>query len=97
MFEVSVQLQAEEDLNAAAEFYESREPGLGETFLDEVSLCFDRIQQYPLLGTPLFDEFRRLPAQRFPYSVIYRIDNESIFILAIAHSSRRPGYWRHRK
>jgi len=51
----------------------------------------------PLLGTPLFDEFRRLPAQRFPYSVIYRIDNESIFILAIAHSSRGPGYWRHRK
>jgi hypothetical protein len=33
---------------------------------------------------------------RFPYRVIYRVRDEDIYIVAIAHTSRRPGYWKDR-
>jgi hypothetical protein len=29
----------------------------------------------------------------FPYSVIYMVDQDEIFIFAIAHAKRHPGYW----
>jgi toxin ParE1/3/4 len=33
---------------------------------------------------------------RFPYTVLYRVKNDEIFVTAVAHHSRRPGYWRRR-
>ncbi|HEX4953384.1 MAG TPA: hypothetical protein VF017_08330 [Thermoanaerobaculia bacterium] len=39
---------------------------------------------------------RRLVLNRFPYSLFYTADSEEIRIFAVAHHSRRPGYWRHR-
>jgi hypothetical protein len=32
----------------------------------------------------------------FPYSVVYRVHRDDIYVIAVAHSSRRPDYWRHR-
>jgi hypothetical protein len=34
--------------------------------------------------------------QRFPFSVVYLDDPESVTIVAIAHSKRKPGYWKDR-
>jgi plasmid stabilization system protein ParE len=39
---------------------------------------------------------RRLLVPRFPYGLLYRVEDERIFIVAVAHFSRRPGYWRSR-
>ncbi|MBI3775205.1 MAG: hypothetical protein HY273_06575 [Gammaproteobacteria bacterium] len=39
---------------------------------------------------------RRYVMQRFPYSLIYTVSSEEIRILAVAHHSRRPGYWQGR-
>ena len=33
---------------------------------------------------------------RFPYTIVYRVRDQDIVIVAIAHHSREPGYWRHR-
>jgi plasmid stabilization system protein ParE len=46
---------------------------------------------------PLFAGARRDILRRFSYNVIYRVDKESIHILAIAHHSRRPMYWGRRR
>jgi hypothetical protein len=35
--------------------------------------------------------------QGFPYKVAYRIRDHDIHIVAIAHTSRRPGYWKNRR
>ena len=39
---------------------------------------------------------QRLHFRRFPFTVYYRDDLHEIYILAIAHTSRRPGYWKSR-
>jgi hypothetical protein len=39
---------------------------------------------------------RRVPVRRFPFFVIYRERDEDLQIIAVAHQSRRPGYWRSR-
>ena len=36
---------------------------------------------------------RRIPLRRFPFVLFYAIDATSVRMLAVAHTSRDPGYW----
>jgi len=96
MYEIVIHEGAEEDLNAAAQYYESRETNLGEEFLKELTLTFLRIRERPLTYSTLFDEYHRCLLTRFPYGVVYRVEEERVLVFAVAHLRRRPGYWRAR-
>jgi toxin ParE1/3/4 len=96
MYEIVVHESADEELIAAAVFYESREIGLGEEFLQELSQNFDRIRAHPFSYSIRFDEYRRFLMSRFPYAVVYRIEDQIVLVYAVAHLRRRPGYWRNR-
>lgn len=87
---------AEEELTATAVFYESRAQGLGLDFLTEAERLRDQLVQFPELGVVLRGSIRRLSLRRFPYSLLYRVESERIYILAVMHHRRRPGYWTNR-
>jgi len=36
---------------------------------------------------------RRRLMNRYPYSVFYRVDDQGVLIISIAHQSREPIYW----
>ena len=38
-------------------------------------------------------ELRKLVLDRFPYYLIYNISFETVYIVAVAHERRKPGYW----
>jgi plasmid stabilization system protein ParE len=59
---------------------------------DAIRLIVGAPQRWPkyVYGT------RRIVLQRFPFSVVYLDDPDLIIIVAIAHSKRRPGYWKGR-
>ena len=96
MGEIAVHRNAAEELQAAAAYYEGRVEGLGADFLDEIEQGFRRIRQFPGLW-PIYDgEYRRYLLQRFPYGLIYRVEAEKIFIIAVAHLQRKPDYWKGR-
>jgi len=67
MHEIAVHESAEDELNAAALFHESRDTDLGEEFLNELTLGFQRIRDFPLSYRIVFDEYRRYLMARFPY------------------------------
>jgi plasmid stabilization system protein ParE len=96
MYELVVHENADEELSAAAVFYEARETDLGKKFLEELSQVFQRIAEHPLSWSILFDDYRRCLMDRFPYGVVYRIEGQRILVFAIAHVRRRPGYWKDR-
>jgi hypothetical protein len=50
--------------------------------------------EYPEGGTPYFEGTRRYLMQRFPFSVVYRQKRRTLQIVAVAHSKRKPGYWK---
>jgi len=84
------------ELTEHALYYETREPGLGYRFINEVELGIKLLISQPRIGLALDNAFRCLVLDDFPFSLIYRIEPEIIWILAVAHHSRRPGYWRER-
>lgn len=62
-------------------------------FADELEHCLHLLRQFPELGAPSPYNTRTLPFHTFPYPLIYRIQPESICVIAIAHHNRRPAYW----
>ena len=101
MKRLSIDPAAEEELRAIVAWYETQKQGLGAQFLAEVGRLLDLILRHPGLGSPVPQvrtayDVRRILFRRFPYFVVYRERSEDIHIIAIAHTSRKPGYWRYR-
>ncbi|MGH8652314.1 MAG: type II toxin-antitoxin system RelE/ParE family toxin [Gammaproteobacteria bacterium] len=88
--------EAEAEFAAAVLFYESRLVGLGSSFVREVEQVVAFSRAHPDAGSPLGSKVRRVLVRRFPYSLIYRLEDERLYILAVAHQRRRSGYWRRR-
>jgi len=90
--------EASTEFAAAVSWYEEQRPGLGGEFFDAIVQTTSLIQAQPEIGTLSSDRrTRRMLVHRFPYQVVYRLSNEEVIIVAIAHLKRKPGYWRRRK
>lgn len=87
---------AQAELDEAFEYMEGEEPGLGYRFTADVDEALGRIRLFPFAWHPLGCNLRRCHLKHFKYGVIYRIRGEQAEIIAIAHNSRRLGYWRKR-
>lgn len=74
-------------------YYNEQEPGFGTAFPQEVEEAVARMLAFPEAGSPASKSTRKVFVNRFPFSVVYRPNNQGIVIFAIAHHSRRPEYW----
>lgn len=93
---------AEDELADAALWYEARQSGLGTSLLDLIDGTVERlltgiVPSSPAPGVGRAKGARRVLIRRFPYSIVFYERKEEIVIIAFAHSSRRPGYWRSRE
>ncbi|MCO5164774.1 MAG: type II toxin-antitoxin system RelE/ParE family toxin [Planctomycetes bacterium] len=89
--------EAEAELLAAAEWYDD-EAELGADFLAEVREFSARIAGAPesFPADPEIEEVRRARLKRFPYWLVFAVHDAEIFVVAVAHVRREPGYWRTR-
>ena len=76
--------------------YEEIQPGLGVRFCEEVEAVTQAIVVQPLLWRERIGGFRRVNLPGFPFHLSYFLRGHKILIAAIAHSSRRPDYWKNR-
>lgn len=88
--------QASDEYDQAYAWYVARSRQAAQAFAAEISHALDAIAQAPLSWPLDAKGCRRFVLQQFPFSVIYLATNGDILIVAIAHSSRRPHYWRRR-
>jgi plasmid stabilization system protein ParE len=96
MLKVELDHRAEADLFEVADYYNSQQQGLGQRFLDEFTAAVERIQLYPELYAIVRDAYRSCSMNHFKYRIIYTIDTDIIYILAIMHQKRHPDRWQAR-
>ncbi|MCL4855551.1 MAG: type II toxin-antitoxin system RelE/ParE family toxin [Bryobacteraceae bacterium] len=77
-------------------YYNQERAGLGARFTAAVEEAAARALAFPRAGSPAAANTRRVFLQGFPFSVVYREVTAGIVIFAVAHQSRRPGYWESR-
>jgi plasmid stabilization system protein ParE len=93
---VEIAPAALDEVAEAADWYESRQVGLGRTLVDAFEHGVQQIADHPLAWHPLGHTLRRYRLDRFPYGIIYHVLGETVRVVAFAHHSRRPRYWRSR-
>lgn len=95
---VLIHSKAQAELGEAVGYYESQKQALGLDFQSEVERAVARVQQAPQIGSPYkATELRRYLVRRFPYIIFYAELGEFIWVVAIAHTKRKPDYWLRRK
>jgi len=88
--------EAESELIEAAVYYDEQVPGLGERFESEIRHATDLLLDQPEIGLPVDPDLRKFILTRFPFTVYYSVTADVLRIEAVAHQSRRPGYWKSR-
>ncbi len=85
--------EASHEFRESVEWYESRVRGLGLRFTDELESTVERIRLNPDLYQRVSGNIRRIQVNRFPYSVFYTAEDDTLVILRIFHNKRRPLKW----
>ena len=84
------------DIEAAFEWYEREDAGLGFQFLDEVRAAYVRVLDHPVGYQDLRSGIRRALTRRFPYCIYFSVEADTIVVLAVLHSARDPEEWQRR-
>ena len=84
---------ARQDFDDAKRHYVSIRPDLAARFIDEVNAGFELIKQDPQRWRIVSGSIRRVLTKVFPFSILYIVEGEVVHVVAVAHSSRMPGYW----
>jgi plasmid stabilization system protein ParE len=82
------------ELRSAACHYEKQVAGLGHDFLREIRSTISRIIHWPEAWQPLDAEIRRCRTHRFPYGIIYAVENGEVLVISVMHLHRHPDSWR---
>jgi len=77
----------------AIAWYRARSVGAARHFNEEVVVAEKLLAQHPRIGKRVEAEARSLCVNDFPYTLVYLVEKDEILIVAMAHQSRRPGYW----
>lgn len=90
---------ASAELAEAVRWYEKRRAGLGADFYDAVVRAIELIRTHPDIGTLRAGRLphRRVLVAGFPYQIVYRVRENDLYVVALAHTSRRPGFWQGRQ
>lgn len=88
--------EADEEFQAAIEIHQAESQELGVRFYREVLTTLARIESHPKAWPRLRGAVRKCLVTGFPYKLLYTIESDKIFVVAVMHAKRRPGYWMER-
>ena len=80
------------DLNNAVAHYNRQQPGLGDELRIEVYRSIERVLARPSQFSIVARNIRRCLVHRFPYAILFRVEEETLRVLVIRHHRRHPGF-----
>ena len=89
-FQFSYSKRSQPEIQAAYDYYEEQQKGLGERFLSVLDNVFERITEYPFSFPKRKGGFRECYLGQFPFLIIYKVKGQNIYIYAVFHTSRNP-------
>jgi len=84
---------AKQELEDAANYYELEFSGLGKKFREEIKKAIELIVEHPESWSIERGDVRKGLLHKFPYKLLYSIEEDHIFVIAVAHQHRKPDYW----
>jgi toxin ParE1/3/4 len=92
----TIQREAEEDIQEALDHYNQINIALAQSLLGIIGKSITEIKKNPFLFQKINKRFRKANIERFPYQIIFKVENNELLIFAFAHHKRKPNYWKKR-
>lgn len=92
-YEIVVRLEAANEVQAAFDWYEEQNDGLGFEFLRAADAALQAIKRNPLAYQIVYEEVRRVLLRKFPYALFYITEQNKIIVLACFNQKRNPIDW----
>lgn len=90
---LSLRKEAESDVAAQFEYYESKREGLGHDFLLCVEEALAKLPKNPLIYREIYKGIRRVSVRRFPCRIFYFVQSNQIVVTAVFHIRKDPSSW----
>jgi len=94
--ELEIHPGALDEIQSAASWYSDRSESAAAAFVTELDKAIALIAEAPFRWPIAKNGARKFILNRFPFAVVYRVNESRLQILAVAHGHRRPGYWKSR-
>ena len=94
--DITFEPEAEDDLSEAIDYLHPSSPA-AKRFSEAIDRSIGRILEFPESGTPVDGNARSVYVSGTFYSIVYELQGRAVNILAFAHASRDPDYWRSRR
>ena len=85
-----------DEIREAKSWYGERSEAAKDQLVLALRRAFQQLSKSASAGISYIHGTKRLGLKKFPYILVYRIKGGATDIVALAHTKRRPGYWRHR-
>jgi toxin ParE1/3/4 len=85
------------EYSEAVRYFAEQRVEVAQAFINTIEDTVYRIRESPDRYASIDDDVRRCMARKFPYGVLYTIEQDYILILAVMHCSQEPGYWKNRR
>ena len=95
-FEVTLVDEAEADYRKIIDWYENQQPGVGMRFYILMNELFQKLELHPLNYGYYYKSYRHTIIKGFPYRVVFKVENNTVRVLAIFHTSRNQKEFRKR-
>ena len=94
--EIEYHPAAADEVVGANQWYESIAPDIAEKFKLELARAERLVKRSPATWAAYFHGTSGFRMRGFPFVMAYIVRGESVFVVALAHTRRRPGYWKQR-
>ena len=81
------------ELRNAAHYYRERSRRVASSFMISAQEAIDQNAEFPESAPVIRGQVRGKVVSRFPYTLMYRVEDNVILVLAVAHQKQRPEYW----
>jgi toxin ParE1/3/4 len=96
VFTVVFAQAARAELIEAQDWYEGEARGLGRRFRQAIDVLAERMSTAPRQFPIVFKNVRRALLRRFPHSLFFVVEGETVLVIACFHASRAPLRWQTR-
>ena len=88
--------KARDEFDAAADWYELRQAGLGTVFVARVREVLQRLSANPRLHAAVYQDVRKAVVRQFPSLVLDREEPGEVVVISVFHTARDPSVWQSR-
>lgn len=89
-FKLIIKEEAQLEIIEAFLYYEGKQNGLGDLFLDHLNSYFKWIRNYPFHFSKKREPFRETVVKRFPYIIIYEVLESEVIVYSVFNSWQDP-------